>query len=184
MPKVLNLWAVCRLLYEANAVPTTPLVTGVCALKAVGATFGFVIVMVTRLLFTLPALLLACTVKVYAPAAVGVPERTPLTESVKPVGKVPVAMLYIGAGVPLATNVYEAIAVPTTPLVAGAWAVNPLGATLGFVTVIVICLLLTLPTLLLACTVKAYEPAAVGVPERTPLAERIKPVGNVPLARL
>ncbi len=76
----------------------------------------------------LPALLLACTVKVYEPAAVGVPDNTPADESVKPVGNVPLATLYVGAGVPLAIKVYEAYTVPTAPLVAGVWELKTLGA--------------------------------------------------------
>ncbi len=74
---------------------------------------------VTGELFTLPALLLACTAKVYEPATVGVPERTPADESVRPVGNEPLATLYVGVGVPLATKVYKVYVVPTTPLVLG-----------------------------------------------------------------
>ena len=74
---------------------------------------------VIGLLFTLPALLLACTVKVYVPASVGVPERTPDAKRVKPVGSAPLARLYVGAGVPLATNVYAVDAMPTNPLLIG-----------------------------------------------------------------
>ncbi len=119
--------------------------------------------------------------KVYEPATVGVPERTPADESVKPVGNEPLATLYVGVGVPLATKVNNVNAVPVIPLVAGVWALNDVGAC---VTVIVIGELLILPTLLLACTVKVYEPAAVGVPESTPAEESARPVGNVPLATL
>jgi hypothetical protein len=55
---------------------------------------------------TEPPLLLACTVKVYAPPTVGVPERTPVVGfSVKPVGNVPLATLYVGAGKPDAAKV-------------------------------------------------------------------------------
>lgn len=50
--------------------------------------------------------LLACTVNVYVPAWVGVPESTPLVEfSASPGGRLPENSGKVGAGVPLAANV-------------------------------------------------------------------------------
>jgi len=53
---------------------------------------------------SVPALLVAVTVKLKVPAADGVPERTPAELSVSPPGKVPVDV-QVGIGLPDAVNV-------------------------------------------------------------------------------
>ena len=53
-----------------------------------------------------PTPLLALTVKVKLPGAVGVPDRTPVEKlRVRPGGSVPVLTAKTGAGVPVAANV-------------------------------------------------------------------------------
>src|SRR6478736_3779903 len=53
-----------------------------------------------------PAELSACTVKLYAPATVGVPEIV-LPVRVSPVGRVPAEMLQVIGEVPVADSVWE-----------------------------------------------------------------------------
>lgn len=76
------------------------------------------------------------------------PEITPAPLNVKPVGNVPETRLYVGAGRPFATSVYE-YGVPTTPL-PGVCAENDVGAPLM---VIVNGVEPSEPEPLLACTV-------------------------------
>ena len=56
-------------------------------------------------LVTFPATLLACTVKLKVPFAVGVPEITPLVERVNPVGKSPAVFVQVIGVVPVADSV-------------------------------------------------------------------------------
>ena len=75
-------------------------------MKSVGAVPVALMVMLNALVFTLPPLLLACTViGPNVPATVGVPEITPAPLKLKPVGNAPETMLYAGAGNPLAARV-------------------------------------------------------------------------------
>jgi hypothetical protein len=68
--------------------------------------------------------LAAATVNVATPAAVGVPERTPLVVfRLSPAGRAPEAILKVGAGSPLAVNVYV-YAAPTVAVAGGVDAVN------------------------------------------------------------
>lgn len=78
--------------------PTFPL-GGVCDVKAVGAVGVAAMVMLKETVFTLPKAFCAfITILLDTPAAVGVPERTPLAESVKPAGSAPETSEYVGAG--------------------------------------------------------------------------------------
>ena len=54
---------------------------------------------------TLPAELLALTLKVKRPLFVGVPDSTPAFVRLIPLGSVPDALVKVGAGVPDALNV-------------------------------------------------------------------------------
>ena len=75
----------------------------------------------------LPLALVAVTVKLNVPVAVGVPASTPPEVSVaRPVGIVPAVTLYVGVGDPFATKVWE-YAVPTVPA-GGAALVKLVGA--------------------------------------------------------
>ena len=68
--------------------------------------------------------LAAAAVNVAAPAAVGVPERTPVVVfRLSPAGRAPEATLKVGAGSPLAANVYV-YAAPTVAVAGGVDAVN------------------------------------------------------------
>ncbi len=72
----------------AYPTPACAVLGGVDVLKPVGAT-GLTVI-VTGWLVEEPLALLACTVKVNVPVAVGVPESTPVVGfSVKPAGKLP-----------------------------------------------------------------------------------------------
>jgi hypothetical protein len=53
------------------------------------------------------AMLLASTVKVERPTALGRPERTPADDNVKPLGSDPLCNAKVGGGEPEATKVYE-----------------------------------------------------------------------------
>jgi len=138
---------------------------------------GAAAIVIVTLRLTLPALFVAVTVKVKLPAAVGVPESTPvLVFSDSPLGRPPVCV-HVGAGLPVAVKV-KLYALPTVPLgglpevIAGA-----VGAEMVIVT-----LLLALPSLFVAVTVKVKLPAAVGVPESTPvLVLKVKPLGKFPV---
>ena len=70
----------------------------------VGATVAAVITILNAFV-ALPALLVAFTVKLEVPAAVGVPEITPDAESVKPLGKLPLVSNHVIGVVPVAVSV-------------------------------------------------------------------------------
>lgn len=67
--------------------------------------------------------MLAVTVKVDVPVAVGVPERIPALLSASPAGRVPEDTANVAAGTPEAVNAYE-YAAPTVPMAGGVLAVN------------------------------------------------------------
>ena len=63
------------------------------------------VVIVTVSLVTAPATLVAVTVNVETPEPFGVPDNTPVVAlSVKPLGKLPVASVNVGDGLPVAPN--------------------------------------------------------------------------------
>ena len=64
---------------------------------------------------SLPALLVAFTVKLEVPAAVGVPEINPADESVKPVGRLPLCNVHVMGVSPVAVSC-ALYAVPVVPL--------------------------------------------------------------------
>jgi hypothetical protein len=132
---------------------------------------------------SLPATLLALTVNGDVPAVVGVPEMIPAAESVKPSGKVPLAMLHVMGASPVASSVWL-YAVFTVPL--GNDVVEIEGGVLPSTVAIVIdSCFVPLPAAFSAFTVNAADVAVVGVPAIMPVvALRVNPVGNVPLAML
>jgi len=62
---------------------------------------GVVTTMLKDLVAGEPTLLLALTVPVKVPAVVGVPERIPAVERVRPPGKVPALKVHVGVGEPV-----------------------------------------------------------------------------------
>ena len=121
----------------------------------------------------------ALTVKLYVPAVVGVPKITPVSVfKPNPAGRLPSITAQVIGFVPLAFRVwlYE---VPTVP--PGSEEVVIVGAT-GAASITMLSLRVALPAVLVALTVKLYVPAAVGVPEITPVAAfKLNPVGRPPL---
>jgi hypothetical protein len=127
-----------------------------------------------------PYLSVASIVKVKLPAgAVGIPDNLPPVESINPLGRSPLdsEKLY-GLLPPLAVMVVS-YARPT---------LRPVGRVAGFnvivgqpAMVMVYCRSPVQPWLSVATIVKVKLPAAVGVPERTPSAERANPLGKLPV---
>src|SRR6185437_9471271 len=113
-------------------------------------------------------------VMVKVPEAVGVPLNRPLASRVTPPGKLPVIEKF-AAGKPDAVA-WKFTDWPSTMVVELA-----LVKTGAAVTVIVndCC---TLPSRLVAVMVIGKTPLSVGVPLRTPVADRFSPVGNVPVS--
>lgn len=120
----------------------------------------------------------AVTVNAAVPAEVGVPDSAPVAAStLNPAGKAPADTTNVGAGVPDAT-IPELYAEPTVP--AGSEEVVIDGTTTTAVTVTVNACE-SVPALFVAVTVKVTEPAEVGVPDTTPVAEsKLKPAGRAP----
>jgi hypothetical protein len=123
-----------------------------------------------------------CTVNDTVPKVVGVPLICPVVLfSVRPAGKEPVliAQLY-GVVPPLACSVVE-YAVPVVP--PGSDIVMTIGG--GSATAMLKVLAPVLFPASFTCTVNDTVPAAVGVPEITPVdATRFNPAGNVPALTL
>jgi hypothetical protein len=121
----------------------------------------------------------AVTVNVKLPDAVGVPERTPAEESTSPEGNAPpVTANVCGARPPDAVNVWL-YGVPCTPPTSAA------GKTVTVAHVILV-VYVRLPEHSLASvavTVKVYVPGVVGLPERDPVVDRLKPGGSDPEVR-
>ena len=108
-------------------------------------------------------------------AAVGVPERRPAVVNVMPVGKVPVTPKVNGAVPPLAVRIW---------LYPG-WFTVQSGNVVGLIVrlkteTVMLCDALA-PNESVAVTVKVKLPAAVGVPDSTPVLLSVRPVGSVPL---
>jgi hypothetical protein len=122
----------------------------------------------------------AVTVKVKLPDTVGVPERTPAEESTSPAGNAPAVTANVcGARPPDAVSVWL-YGVPCTP---------PTSASGKTVTVAhtILNVYVRLPEHSLASvavTVKVYVPGVVGLPERTPMVDRLKPGGRDPDVRV
>jgi hypothetical protein len=125
---------------------------------------------------SLPAVLVAFTVKVDVPAAVGVPVIAPVSARFKPAGNVPLSTLHVMGVPPVATSV-RLYAVPTTPFG------NDVVVIATAVIVMDNCFV-SLPSVLVAITVKVDVFAVVGVPVMVPVAARVKPAGNSPLSIL
>ena len=70
----------------------------------VGAT-GAAVIAIDKFLVSLPALLVALTVKLNVPAVLGVPDITPADESVKLLGKLPFSNDHVISVVPVAVSV-------------------------------------------------------------------------------
>src|SRR6266498_3086381 len=174
------------------AVPCAPLCVKVSlnAASTVPVAFtGFVTVMVWQLMTRLyvgltpvqPLLSVTRTVMEKLPLTVGVPERTPAVDSVRPAGSEPLLS--------------ENVAVPCAPLCEKFWlngASTVPVVVAGFVTVMVWQAMLRLyvapspkqPLVSVARTTIGKLPLTVGVPERRPLEGfRVRPAGSVPLAR-
>ena len=123
----------------------------------------------------LPALLMAITLKLNVPSAVGMPDIIPSDDNDNPVGKVPL-LDHVGA-VPVAVSVWL-YAVPTVPF--GKSVVVIIGAT-ALVDMAIDNAFVSFPALFVALTVKLDVPAAVGVPDIMPLEESVSPFGKLPL---
>ena len=65
---------------------------------------GRVLTIILNALVALPAMLVAFTVKLDVPAAVGVPEMSPAPERLKPLGKLPLSNDHVIGAVPVASN--------------------------------------------------------------------------------
>jgi len=84
-----------------------PDVGGLAAVKAGAAGAGVTVMVMGAVTASGMAPLLARTVNGVDHAAVGVPDTVPVVESrLKPGGRVPLAIVKVGAGVPVATKVY------------------------------------------------------------------------------
>jgi hypothetical protein len=142
------------------SVPTAPFGNTV-ALIIVGGTLPSAvgIVMESDLLL-FPTALLAFTVKIAAPALVGVPKITPAVARVKPAGNAPLSMLHAMGASPVASSIWR-YAVPTIPF--DNVSVIIVGATPSSI-IIENCFVL-FPAELVAFTVKVKVPTLVGVPE-------------------
>src|SRR5436305_899922 len=114
---------------------------------------------------------------VKVPVCVGVPERTPALDSVRPAGSVDDVVNVAPPIAPLCVNV----ALNGEPAT--------VADTAGFVTVMVwqpMWRLYVVPTpvqpwLSVTLTTIGKVPTTLGVPERTPLEESVKPAGSAPL---
>jgi len=154
------------------AVPTTALGSD----DVVTVSVRGVMVIVSDAVAVCDALSVARTVKVFDPAAVGVPAMV-APESVRPAGKVPLASDHVYGAVPPDAASDCEYAVPTTPFGSDdVVTVSEVG-----VIVIVSDTVAVREPLSVARTVKVLDPAAVGVPAIV-APVRVSPAGNVPLA--
>ena len=119
---------------------------------------------------------LTCTVKLKVPKAVGVPERVPAEESVKPAGKAPVRRLKLyGAMPPLPVKVWL-YGVPSEPFGSIEGAMPIVGQVIWIVYARPPVQLLASP----AWMVKLNVPVTVGVPESAPADDSVIPAGKAP----
>src|SRR5207302_2310213 len=119
----------------------------------------------------------ACTTIGNAPVCVGVPDRTPAADSVRPVGSVltvvnvTAPMLFVVVKLWLKTTL-------TVPLlVAGLLTVMTWQPMVS----VYVPPLAEQPLASTTCTVIGKLPVCVGVPERTPAVDSVRPVGSAPL---
>ena len=105
----------------------------------------------------------------------------PVTDRLSPAGSVPEASDHVYAGVPpVAVKVWE-YALPTTPAGSGdAVEITSAGLSGLIVKLKDFSAIWTINPLSVALTVKLKDPAEVGVPLSTPLAERLSPPGRAP----
>jgi hypothetical protein len=153
------------------AVPIVPVGSEVVVI-----TGGMPTIIIVNAFVSLPPLLVAFTVKLNVPAAVGFPEITPAPLIVKPFGNVPLSSVHVTGAVPVAVRVWL-YAVPIVP-----FGSEDVVITGGMPTIIIVNAFVSLPPLLVAFTVKLNVPVAEGFPEITPAVERVKPPGNEPLS--
>jgi hypothetical protein len=116
------------------------------------------------------------TVKVYEPAALGVPEITPAVDNVSPVGSVPLPRLNEYGLVPPVNVIVCVYAVPEVP----PGRLDGDKAVPVQLTVTEYCWLPVQLYVSVACTVKVNVPDKVGVPDSTPAVLSVRPFGNVP----
>jgi hypothetical protein len=137
------------------------------------------IIVMENCLVRFPTALVAFTVKVDVPTAVGVPVIAPVAARVKPVGNVPPSRLHVMGVSPVAASVWL-YDVPNTP------PGNVAVVITGGATILMDNCLVLFPAALVAITVKVLVNvlSVVGVPVIVPLSARLRPVGNVPPSRL
>jgi hypothetical protein len=140
---------------------------------------GPVTIVIDNDFVTLPATLVAFTVKVDDPAVVGNPVIAPVGEMIKPAGNVPLSRLHVMGAVPVAASCWL-YAVPTDP------PGNVVVVIVGGVPAEIVMdnSLVSSPSELVAFTVKVDFPAVVGIPVIAPVGARTRPAGNEPLSRL
>ena len=128
----------------------------------------------TRARLAVCAPLVTCTVKLLVPTVVGVPESAPLESSVRPAGSDPLSTPQFAAPlVPMARSVSR-YGWPTIPSASAAVVTASAAATVAVRLRVADC------APLVTCTVTFATPAAVGIPESTPLAASVSPAGSVP----
>ena len=126
----------------------------------------------------------ACTVNVLVPAVVGMPVTAQLLPNARPAGSEPESTEQVYGAVPPVMVMLAAYGTCTVPL--GSVPVTivrdpPDDAVLIFSVRFSVAVAFAAS---LTCAVNVDVPAAVGVPERTPVAERLSPAGSVPLVML
>jgi hypothetical protein len=120
------------------------------------------------------------TVKLEVPNAVGVPDIVPPAERVSPAGKVPAETVQLNGGVPPAALKVCEYGVPSVACGSG----PALMETAAGLTVMVRPAVAVLDPLSVTFTKKLDEPAAAGVPDIVPAADKVRPAGNAPAAML
>ena len=164
------------------AVPAVP--PGSDVVVTVGGCAAAATAMLNAFVPVLFAASVTCTVNDAVPAAVGVPEITPVDAArLNPAGNVPALTLQLyGVVPPLACSVVE-YAVPAVP--PGSDVVVTVGGCAAAATAMLNAFVPVLFAASVTCTVNDAVPAAVGVPEITPVdAARLNPAGNVPALTL
>src|ERR1041385_4121007 len=134
---------------------------------------------ITSFVFVQPFASLTWTVNANAPLCVGVPERTPPADSVRPGGNAPKTTLHVtGAAALLTDSVVSGMAVPAVAAIAGTEIV--IAAAQVVVTVSGNVALCVQPFASVAVTVTLNVPTMDGVPKRTPALEKLIPGGSAP----
>src|SRR5437588_7558290 len=126
------------------------------------------------------ALSLTLIWKLNVPAAVGVPLIVPVAAlRLKPGGREPVLRSQLYGGFPPLANNFCEYCAPTAPF--GSW-VPVVMLSAGVLIVRLKDLVAVAAALSLTFTVKLYVPPVDGVPDKLPVLESDRPVGNVPEA--